>query len=49
VFGGVDFRGSVDFELFLLFCAFLSSSFSFCLVLPFFVPFVGFCGFPSSR
>jgi hypothetical protein len=53
--GGVDFRGSVNFELlpwlelFLLFYAFLSSSLSFCLALPLFVPFVDFCGFPSSR
>jgi hypothetical protein len=29
--------------------AFLSSSLSFCLALPLFVPFVGFCCFPSPR
>jgi hypothetical protein len=40
---------SFSFELFLLFWVFLSSSLTFCLTLPFFVPFVGSCGFPSSR
>jgi hypothetical protein len=49
VLGGVDFGESVDFELFLLFWAFLSSFLPFCLALPLFLPFVGFCGFPSSR
>jgi hypothetical protein len=38
-----------DFELFLLFGAFLSSLLRFCLALPLLVPFTGFCGFPSSR
>jgi hypothetical protein len=50
-------RVSIDFELlcwvwvfaFLLFWAILSSSLPFCLSLPLFMPFVGFCGFPSSR
>jgi hypothetical protein len=55
---GVDFRGSVDFdllsicfdfELFLLFWVFSSSALPFCLALPLFVPFADFCGFPSSR
>jgi hypothetical protein len=55
VLGGVDFRGSVNFELlcwfwaFLLFWAFLSSSLLFCLTLPLFVSFAGFYSFPSSR
>jgi hypothetical protein len=49
VLGGVDFRGSVNFELFFLFWAFLSSSLPFCLALPLFVLFAGFCDFPSSR
>jgi hypothetical protein len=55
VLGGVDFRGvlslsfCVDFELFLLFWAFLSSFLQFCLVLPLFMSFVGFYDFPSSR
>jgi hypothetical protein len=39
---GVDFRGNVDFELFLLFS-------SFCLALSLFLLFVCFCGFPSTR
>jgi hypothetical protein len=49
-----DFRGGVDFELlpwlelFLLFLSFSSSSLSFCLALPLFVPFVSFCDFSSS-
>jgi hypothetical protein len=66
--GGVDFRGSVDFELLCLFWAFLallsfcvdfklflpfwallSSSLTFCLTLPLFVPSTGFYGFSSSR
>jgi hypothetical protein len=38
-----------DFELFLLFWAFLSSSLLFFFDLLLFMPFVGFCGFPSSR
>jgi hypothetical protein len=39
----------VEFELFLLFGAFLSSSLAFCLALPLFLPSAGFCGFPSYR
>jgi hypothetical protein len=38
-----------NFEHFLLFWAFLSSSLPFCLTLPLFLSSVGFCGFPSSR
>jgi hypothetical protein len=39
----------VDFEFFLLIWALSSSSLPFCLTLPLFLLFVGFCGFPSSR
>jgi hypothetical protein len=39
----------VEFELFLLFWAFPTSSLPFCLALPLFLPCIGFCGFPSSR
>jgi hypothetical protein len=42
---GVDFRGSVDFELLLWFLAFLALF----VILSLFLPFVGFYGFPSSR
>jgi hypothetical protein len=44
-----DFEFLPWVELFLLFCAFSSSSLPFCLALPLFMPFVGFCNFPSSR
>jgi hypothetical protein len=61
VLGGVDFRGSVEFELFvhferclefdlfLFFWVSLTSSLPFCLVLPLSVLFASFYGFPSSR
>jgi hypothetical protein len=39
----------VDFELFLLIWALSSSFLPFCLVLPVFLLFVGFCAFSSSR
>jgi hypothetical protein len=39
----------VNFDLFLLFWAFPSSSLPFCLTLPLFMPFVGFCSFHSFR
>jgi hypothetical protein len=46
---GSWFQGSINFELFLLFWAFLSSFLPFCLALLLFEPFIGFYGFPSSR
>jgi hypothetical protein len=39
--------GSVVFELLYWFWVFPSSILPFCLALPLFVPFAGFCGFPS--
>jgi hypothetical protein len=49
VLGGVLILSfCVDFELFLLFWALLSSFLPFCLALPLFMLFVGFYGFPSS-
>jgi hypothetical protein len=44
-----DFELLPWFEFFLLFLALLSSFLPFCLALPFFVSFVGFCGLPYSR
>jgi hypothetical protein len=44
-----DFEHLPWFELFLLFWAFPNSSLPFCLALPLFIPFAGFCSFPSSR
>jgi hypothetical protein len=38
-----------SFELLCWFWAFLSSFLPFCLALSLFLPFVDFCGFPSSR
>jgi hypothetical protein len=40
--GGVDFRGVLILSL-------PCSSLPFCLILPLFMHFAGFCGFPSSR
>jgi hypothetical protein len=45
VLGGVDFRGSIDFELLLWFLGFLALF----VILPLFMPFIVFCGFHSSR
>jgi hypothetical protein len=39
----------IEFELFLLFWASPSSLLPFCLALPLFLPFIGFCGFSSFR
>jgi hypothetical protein len=41
VLGGLDFKGSVDFDLLLYFLDFLALF----VALPHFLPFAGFCGF----
>jgi hypothetical protein len=45
VLEGIDFKGSVEFSDFELFF----TLFAILIDLPLFLPFAGFCGFPSSR
>jgi hypothetical protein len=47
-YGEFDSGGVLSFVSFLWSWAFLSSSLPFCLALPLFLLFAGFCGFPSS-